>query len=78
MKAKNPLPVWYKPILSKEERDSPMLLCRKPELPKHFSRKRIKELATPKVSKIFHLEFLTVQRQKGNDIFLERSFGYNE
>merc|ERR1711970_705040 len=35
-------------ILSKEERDSPMLLCRKPELPKHFSRKRIKELATPK------------------------------
>ena len=57
MKAKNPLPVWYKPILSKEERDSPMLLCRKPELPKHFSRKRIKELATPKVSKIFHLEF---------------------
>ena len=49
MKAKNPLPVWYKPILSKEERDSPMLLCRKPELPKHFSRKRIKELATPKV-----------------------------
>ena len=50
MKAKNPLPVWYKPILSKEERDSPMLLCRKPELPKHFSRKRIKELATPKVS----------------------------
>ena len=50
MKAKNPLPVWYKPILSKEERDSPMLLCRKPELPKHFSRKRIKELATPKVN----------------------------
>jgi len=48
MTVKNPLPLWYKPILSKEERDSPMLLCRKPELPKHFSRKRIKELATPK------------------------------
>ena len=63
MKAKNPLPVWYKPILSKEERDSPMLLCRKPELPKHFSRKRIKELATPKVSKIFLLEFFSKDRK---------------
>lgn len=45
---KNPLPVWYKPILSKEERATPMLLCRKPEPLKSFSRKRVQQLATPK------------------------------
>lgn len=72
MKAKNPLPVWYKPILSKEERDSPMLLCRKPELPKHFSRKRIKELATPKV------KYLLEMISKSLPPFLERPFGHNE
>ena len=46
---KTPLPVWYKPILSKEERATPMLLCRKPEPLKSFSRKRVQQLATPKV-----------------------------
>jgi len=52
----NPLPVWYKPILSKEERETPMLLCRRPEPPISFSKKRIQELATPKKN---HLDELT-------------------
>ena len=46
------VPVWhkpYKPILSKEERATPMLLCRQPEHVKGFDKKRIKQLATPKV-----------------------------
>jgi len=53
------VPVWhkpYKPILSKEERATPMLLCRQPEHVKGFDKKRIKQLATPKKD---HLDLLT-------------------
>ena len=49
------VPVWhkpFKPILPKEEREPPMLICRKPETLKYFDRQRIKQLATPKVSTI--------------------------
>ena len=46
-------PIWhkpFKPILPKEERETPMLICRKPKTITSFDRKRMKELATPKVS----------------------------
>jgi hypothetical protein len=44
-------PIWhkpFKPILPKEERETPMLICRKPKTITSFDRKRMKELATPK------------------------------
>ena len=38
-----------RPILTDEERMTPMLLCRVPSIPKQYSRERLNQLATPKV-----------------------------
>ena len=45
-----------KPILTDEECKTPMLLCRVPSIPKQYSRERLNQLATPKVS---HKEQIT-------------------
>merc|ERR1712131_325482 len=37
-----------RPILTDEERMTPMLLCRVPSIPKQYSRERLNQLATPK------------------------------
>ena len=58
-----------RPILTDEERMTPMLLCRVPSIPKQYSRERLNQLATPKVKTKNSIAFCSLKSTKSSNSY---------